>query len=278
MKNKKTKVLVFGSSGLLGGEIFNYFFSKGFSVSGYNSKSCDITKFDQVLKIIKKIKPDIVINCAGKIGINECENDPLGAYSANSIGPGNIARALKLLKREAVFLHISSSYASGGKPADVYGLSKSFGEKIIEQELKNSSLVKYYIIITGWLYGRFRRTFVEEIADSLLSDRTIKLIFDNYAVPTWTKDLAKGAVVLLKNKKLKSGIYHLSNSYEKPVSKYDIGVFIAGILGKRSDGLRPCRHKDIFKISRRQNTEPATSKNIKLPHWKKSLADYLKSK
>lgn len=288
MVNKKTKVLVFGKSGLLGGEFFNFFLSKKYSVSGYDSKSCDITKFNEVLKVIKKIKPDITVNCSGKISIAGCNNDPLGSYMVNSIGPGNIARALKLLNKESVFFQISTSYIFGGqtagackenaevKPVNVYGWSKFFGEKIVEQELENSGLVKYYIIRTGWLYGGFRRTFIEEIVDSLKADKPIKLISDNYNVPTWTKDLVEAAAALSRNKKSKSGIYHLFDSYKKPVNKYEIGIFIAGILGMSPEKLEPCRYSDISKIGRLGNDILVNTKTKALPDWKKSLVAYLK--
>ncbi|MDO8430324.1 MAG: sugar nucleotide-binding protein [bacterium] len=290
MKNKRIRVVVFGKSGLLGGEFFSYFISKKISVFGYDSKSCDITKFDQIFKIIKKIKPDIVINCSGKINIDKCEEDPVGAYMVNSIGPGNIARALKLLNKKTAFFHISTAYIFGGKasggykensdvkPVNIYGWSKFLGEKIVEQELRKNSLVKYFIIRTGWMYGGFRRTFIEDIIDSLRTNKTMKLVTDNYNVPTWTGDLVRGAVALLKNKKLKSGIYHLFNSYKKPVAKYDIGVFMAGILRINTKRLEPCRYKDVSKIGKPGNTILINSKVKNLPDWKKSLARYLKLK
>lgn len=290
MENKRIKALIFGKSGLLGGEFFDFFLSNKFSVFGYDSKGCDITKFDRVFKIIKKIKPDIVINCAAKISLDECENDPLKAYMVNSIGSGNIARAIKFLNKKATFFHISTSYIFGGKisggyrenadvkPVNVYGWSKFLGEKIVEQELWNSSLVRYYIIRTGWLYGEFRKTFIEEIVDSLRLNKTIKLVSDNYNVPTWTRDLVRWVILLLKNKKSESGIYHLFNSYDKPVAKYDIGVFIAGILGISHGELSPCRYKDVSKIGKPGNTILINSKIKDLPNWKKSLAAYLKFK
>lgn len=290
MKNKKTKVLVFGNSGLLGGEFLNFFSPAEFSVSGYDSKTCDIAKFDLVLKIIKKTKPDIVVNCAGKISLAECDNDPLGSYMDNSIGPGNIARALKILNKKSVFFQISTSYVFGGrsaapcvenaeaKPGNVYSWSKLLGEKIVEQELENCNSVRYHIIRTGWLYGGFRRTFIEEFADSLMEDKTVKLVSDNYNVPTWTKDLVEASIALWKDEKSKSGIYHLFNSYKKPVAKYDIGIFIASILGTGVKKIEPCLYADVSKVGRLGNDLLINTKTKALPDWKKSLADYLKSK
>lgn len=208
----------------------------------------------------------------------------------NFIGPGNIARALKFLNKKTTFLHISTSYIFRGKtlrgyrenadakPVNAYGWSKFLGEKIVEQELKNSNFIKYYILRTGWFYGEFRRTFIEEIVDSLKANKAIKLVSDNYNIPTWTRDLVEGAVILLKNKKSKSGIYHLLNSYKKPVTKYDIGIFIAGILGISSKRLKPCYYKDIFKTGGPGNGILINSKTIGLPDWKKSLVSYLKFK
>jgi dTDP-4-dehydrorhamnose reductase len=284
----KNKVLIFGSSGLLGGEFVSFLSkNKRQSLFKYDLNNSNISDFEQVSKIVKKIKPDIVINCAAKINIDNCEADPLGTWMTNSIGPGNIARSLKLLNKKAVFIHISTSDIFDGKvstgyreeanakPINVYGWSKLVGEKIIEQELRGDKLIKYFILRTGWLYGGFRRTFIEQIVDSLISKKSIDLVSDQNSVPTWTGDLVGRAALFLKNNKFKSGIYHLINSCERPVSKFEVGVFISKKLGLNCKMIKKSFYKDIFKTSRPRNTILINSKIERLADWKKSLVNYL---
>lgn len=287
----KNKILVFGSSGLLGGEFVDLLSrDKRSAVFKYNSNNSNIGDLEQVFKIIKKIKPDIVINCAAKTNIDNCEADPLGTWMTNSIGPGNIARSLKLLDKKVIFLHISTSDIFDGKilmgyredaepkPINVYGWSKLIGEKIIEQELRDNKLVKYFIVRTGWLYGGSRRTFVEQIIDALISGKLIKLVSDQRSVPTWTRDLVSRSALFFKNNKFRSGIYHLTDNYERPVSKFEVGVFISKALGASRKAISGGSYKDIFKTVRPKNTILINSKTGRLPDWKRSLVDYLNLK
>jgi dTDP-4-dehydrorhamnose reductase len=287
----KNKVLIFGSSGLLGGEFVGFLSKdKKNTLFKYDSRNSNISDFEQVLKIIKKIRPDIVINCAAKINIDSCEADPLGAWMANSIGPGNIARSLKLLDKKAIFLHISTSDVFDGrvstgyrenseaKPINVYSWSKFVGEKIIEEELKNSKLIKYFIIRTGWLYGESRKTFIDVIMDSLASNKSFEVVSDQRSVPTWTRDLVECAALFITNKKFKGGIYHLINNCEKSVSKFEVGVFISKMLGAGQGVIKKGYCKSIFKTIRPQNTILINSKIRRLPDWKRSLINYLNLK
>ena len=289
MKRKITKVLIFGLSGMLGREFTDLLSrDKKFSIFGYNSKNSDITNFEGIWAIINKIKPDIVINCAAKINVDACELDPLGTWMVNSVGPGNIARCLRLSKKKCTLLQISSSDVFSGQgegtykenavasPVNVYGWSKLAGEKLVEQELINDKFVKYLIIRTGWLYGKFRNTFVENIVDSLKSNMPIRLVSDKYNIPTWTYDLVVAAMLLVNNNS-KSGIYHLvSNGNKGAVSKYELAVYISHVLGLKHNQLKRCKHRDIFKTVRATRIILVNSKTEILPDWEESIMRYLK--
>lgn len=284
----KNKVLIFGSSGLLGGEFVNFLSTdRKFVIYKYNSKNSDISDYDKVFKIVNKIQPNIVINCAAKINIDNCEVDYIDALMTNSIGPGNIARALKFLNKESIFLHISTSDIFSGKismgykegsvpqPINAYGWSKFLGEKNIERELKECDYVKYFIVRTGWLYGGVRKTFIDGIIESLISNKPIKLVSDQYSVPTWTRDLVRHATLFFKNKKLKRGIYHLVNNYKKPVSKFEIGIFISKTLGLNSGLIKGVSREVIFKTIRSKNTTLINSKIKNIRNWREALINYL---
>ena len=59
----KKKVVVTGSNGMLGSSLFEQL-KKKYSIKGITIEDADITDFDAVVKVIRKIKPDIVIHTA----------------------------------------------------------------------------------------------------------------------------------------------------------------------------------------------------------------------
>ena len=66
---KKRKIFVAGHNGMVGSSIVRYFKSLGLNKIIIRSrKQLDLTNWNNVNKFLKKTKPDIVINCAGKVG------------------------------------------------------------------------------------------------------------------------------------------------------------------------------------------------------------------
>ena len=91
----QTKVLVLGSTGMLGHQVVNYFDSLEeydiHDVSYQNqlrnkTEIIDVNQFDKLEKLISKIKPNIIINCIG-ILIDGSEKDTKNATYINSHFP-----------------------------------------------------------------------------------------------------------------------------------------------------------------------------------------------
>ena len=67
LKNKK--IFVAGHNGMVGSSILRYFKNLGLNkIIIQSRKKLDLTNWNKVNKFLKKTKPDIVINCAGKVG------------------------------------------------------------------------------------------------------------------------------------------------------------------------------------------------------------------
>jgi len=240
--------------------------------------------------VIKKHKPDFVINCAVLINVEYCEANPIEAYKVNLFGPGNIVTALgRANLNNCKFIQISTSDVFGGEkkffkendkpnPVNVYGWSKFLGEKIIEHESKIYPL-KYFIVRTNWLYSGHRKTFVDFIHENLLQKKQIEVISDQYGVVTWAKDLAESLTNFIKNfSKYETGIYHLVSSFDRRLSRLDIAKEIANIAKADSKYLKPSKRESVFKVPRPKSVVLINSKLPKMPDWKKSLKKFLLTK
>ena len=108
------KVLVLGSTGLIGHQVYNYLKNN----SDYNSSNiayrkklvndtilADIRDEKQFLEIIKDIKPDIIINCIG-ILIGGANKNPENAIFINAYMPHRLKRLANEI--DAKLIHIST--------------------------------------------------------------------------------------------------------------------------------------------------------------------------
>ena len=68
MLNEKTKIFLAGHNGFLGKSIHEYFLKKNLKVLTIEKKKLDLRNREHLKRYFKKIKPDIVINAAGKVG------------------------------------------------------------------------------------------------------------------------------------------------------------------------------------------------------------------
>ena len=143
------KVLILGSSGLLGNtlkkflkekKIKPYFISKKKSFN-HNFYLKDFKNIKKLEKIIKKINPKYIINCIGVTHHHKTYDNKNETKSINSILPLFLSKFC--LKHKIYFVHISTDCVFSGKtgnyseksqknPLDYYGLTK------IKGEVKNS--------------------------------------------------------------------------------------------------------------------------------------------
>ena len=59
-------------------------------ISHYNG---DISKFDQISKVIKKTQPEVIFHLAAQSLVKKSYNEPINTFQTNSIGTLNILKA-----------------------------------------------------------------------------------------------------------------------------------------------------------------------------------------
>lgn len=269
------KILVTGATGTLGQELCPLLEREGWLFWATNSRIFDITNTKMVDEIINKVSLDFIIHLAAYTNIDMAETHKEEAFEVNHKGTKNLAKIAK--KLDVPILYVSTTDIFDGKketpysttdkanPLNVYGLSKLKGE---EEILKNCK--KYYIIRTGWLYGKGSKNYVDTMLTFSMLRKEISVVNDQIGCPTWTKDLAEGIIQIMKENK-PYGIYNMSNSGSASWADFTKKIFeikkrnINVNAIDKSDFPRPaCRPKNC--------TLESTSQ---MPSWDESLEKYL---
>jgi len=191
------KVLLLGGSGMLGSDCKEVL-SQEYEVISPSSKDLDIVSWDMVIENLQKIKPHIIINCAGFTDVDACEKEEYLVKKVNVEGPRNLAQGAARFNCRMV--QISTDYVFSGQkilprpyfeddpidPVSAYGRSKVESEVAIKENSPN-----YIILRTAWLYGKNRDNFVNSIIRGAVeSTKAIKVFEDQFGSPTWTYRLA----------------------------------------------------------------------------------------
>ena len=93
-------MLITGVSGLLGNNLAYYFknkykilglyYSNPVSITGVQTRKCDLSYSNSIKDIIGKFNPSIIIHCASLTNVDQCENDPEITDKINVISTKNI--------------------------------------------------------------------------------------------------------------------------------------------------------------------------------------------
>lgn len=149
----KKKVLILGSTGLIGHQVYNYLKKNSdydLSNISYRKKLVDDTVLADIrneqkfISLIEKINPDIIVNCIG-ILIDGANKDPENAIFVNAYIPHRLARFAESI--DAKLIHISTDCVFSGlkKEAytesddkdgkDTYSKAKGLGEVLSDKHL-----------------------------------------------------------------------------------------------------------------------------------------------
>jgi dTDP-4-dehydrorhamnose reductase len=230
-------ILVFGKDGQLG-KAFKAVFDKSklaelHRITYVGRAECDLNNADAITALLDELKPNLIINAAAYTAVDKAETEVDLAYAINAKAPETMAIYAK--RQDATFLHYSTDYVFDGSkkgpyiesdvrnPLGIYGKSKAAGEEAIEAVFKanhhNNAQIhdleqqaQYAILRTSWVYGD-GGNFIRTILRLAKERETLKVIADQYGVPTSATWLAEVSLALVLNEQhqlqpFPSGTYH----------------------------------------------------------------------
>lgn len=247
-------ILATGGSGLLGSKVVRLAESVYEVVSTHHTRSLfpnsikfDITNRQEVFKVIRKFRPNVVIHTAAETNVDKCETDKDWAWRVNAEGTRNIAEACG--KMNVKLVYISTDYVFDGEkgfyveedvpnPVNCYGWTKLKGEEFLKEYCGN-----YIIARASVLYGwhPWKVNFATWVIGSLRLGKQITVVNDHFNSPTLADNLAE--VLLEMVKRDLSGIYHAAGS--ERINRYEFAVKIAEAFDLDASLIRPIKMSEL---------------------------------
>lgn len=277
------KILLTGANGMFATDFIKYC-SSDFEIIWFDRMWLDITDLENSKKIISEIMPDIILNAAAYTAVDDAEDvGKLKNFEINTLWVYHLAKISKELNID--YITLSTDYVFDGQkkewydendscnPINEYGMSKYLWEKLALQENKNSIIIR-----TSWLYGGGKefKNFVNTMLKLSKTRNELKVVNDQFWIPTFTKDLAFAIWKVIENIwNYKGKILHFSNSGESAITWFDFAKKIFEI-SKKDIILHTCLSDEFQtkakrpKFSLMHNNSP-----ILLRNWEEGLMDYL---
>ena len=278
---RRRRILVTGATGMLGSDLVPALSAAGHEVFARSRIDLDITDAVDVLRAVRELSPDVLVNCAAFTKVDACESDPL-AFAVNAAAVGHLADAcgnfgVQLVQISTDFVfdgEKGSPYAEDDAPhpLSAYGKSKRGGE---EEALR---LPGSLVVRASWLFGRSGWNFIEAILKQAeAGKKRLAVVTDQVGRPTSTTDLSEGIAAILETGA--SGIYHFANRGEVSWNEFAreilwrAGLRDVEVEATTGDALgRPAR-RPAYSVLDTGKYERVTGRPIR--SFREPLAEYL---
>ena len=194
-----------------------------FEILALSREQLDLTKTHDIRRVVREIKPDLIINPAAYTAVDKAETEPELAFAINATAAQILAEEAARLK--VALIHFSTDYVYDGtksgfyietdavNPVSVYGKSKLAGEDAIR-----AVGLPHLILRTSWVYGAYGKNFLKTILRLGAERDAMRIVGDQHGAPTSSNSIADGVVQLVDvwrpQQENQTGIYHFTNAGE----------------------------------------------------------------
>lgn len=281
------RVAVIGSAGQLGTDLVDLLRRDGkYEVSGFTHREIECGDPLSIERALKTARPEVVVNCAAFVRVDDAEARPEDALRVNGVGALNVARACAEL--DALCVHISTDYVFDGTkgapysetdaphPINVYGVSKLAGEYFVQ-----ASCRRWLIVRMSSLFGKAGSSgkggnFLETILAKAKAGEPLRLVNDIRMSPTYTRDAAQALEKLLFQSA--SGLFHLANAGNCTWYEFACKALEFVGLGNRIEPISSSNYPMQARRPRNSSLESAkldlSLKGARRP-WHEALKNYL---
>jgi dTDP-4-dehydrorhamnose reductase len=280
------RIAIIGSTGQLGSDLLDVLMNtRDYEVFGLSHREIECSDPVSIEKALKTARPDVVVNCAAFVRVDESEERPDDAFRVNGLGALRVARVCAAIG--ALCVYISTDYVFDGckggpytevdatHPLNVYGVSKLAGEFLVQQTYS-----RWLIVRMASLFGKAGSSgkggnFVETILAKARAGESLRLVDDIRMSPTYTRDAAEALERLLRRRA--SGLFHLTNGGN--CTWYEFACKTLEFVGLGNQ-VEPVSAKSYpMKARRPKNSSLESTKlDLSLRSWPEALKAYLTEK
>ena len=291
------KILLTGKSGQVGFELQKQLVKIG-NVMAIGRDDFDFLNREELLSIVNRYKPDLIVNAAAYTNVAAAETEPELAWAINVELLETLCQSAAL--NNSLIVHYSSDYVFDGtkdgfydeadktNPLNVYGISKAAGEKLLMD-----SGVSGLLLRTSWVVSSRRKNFLRTISNIGMNNVEAEVVCDQVGTPTTAKFIAKITRLLLEKSIVENSFLIkemlMFNVVPNGVASwYDISYFTISKLAQMGVelNLKPTSIKPIKTLDYNSNVKrPLNSRlsndklkkwlSVSLPNWKLGVEEVL---
>jgi dTDP-4-dehydrorhamnose reductase len=291
------RLMVTGANGQVGWQLNRSLAVLG-NVVALDRRQCDLSRPDQLPRLISELKPDVIVNAAAYTAVDDAEREEMLAMTVNGTAVGVIAQEAR--RTGALLVHYSTDYVFDGRkdapyteedaphPINAYGRSKLAGD-IAVQDAGGAHL----ILRTSWIYSARGRNFLRTVLRLSREREELTIVADQIGAPTSAAQIAQATAVAIAaavreraDGRFASGLFHLTaagaTSWHGFAAAILEGATHHALLApSRALRLVPIASEDYpFPAARPKNSRLAGDRlkrrfGIALPRWEEGLSHCL---
>ena len=296
-QTEKPCILIVGAKGQVGVELQRSFASFG-SMVAVDLESVDLANVDQTRALVRKVRPDVILNAAAYTAVDRAESQQDLAMAINATAPRVLAEEARELN--ALVVHYSTDYVFNGEkqqpwvesdepnPLNIYGVSKLAGERALEKVGG-----RYLTFRTSWVYGPHGNNFLLTMLRLGRERGKLSIVNDQFGSPTTSIELANATRTIVEGvlagqfgeHKDWAGLYHMTCGDSTTWFGFAEAIFAgaAARLGVKPPELTPQETKDYPTPAKRpRNSELSNEKlyahfGVRLASWQTALNTVLET-
>jgi dTDP-4-dehydrorhamnose reductase len=193
---------------------------------GYAYESIELEDAHQVGSLFKRFAPSAVFHCAGMTQADRCEEDPASCHRDNVAVVELLTQACASVR--AHLIHMSTDFVFDGaagpyregdpeNPLSAYGRAKLEAERLVRRLTTPWTILRLQMVY-GFAPSLSRSNLVLWVLESLKAKRAIRVVNDQWRMPTLADDVADAAVTAWSLGR--TGLYHISGPEMTSVSDF----------------------------------------------------------
>lgn len=289
------KILLTGKNGQVGFELQRSLAPLG-EVIAVDHGDCDLSDPEAIRRLVRHIRPDIIVNPAAYTAVDKAEAEPALAEAVNATAPGVFAEEAE--RYGALLVHYSTDYVFDGampgsyletdatNPQSVYGRTKCDGEVAVRRATK-----RHLILRTSWVVGAHGGNFAKTMLRLAAERESLSVVADQWGAPTSAALLADTTAHLLRQyanapEAFPYGTYHCVAGGETNWCEYARFVIAEAVKAGKPMKVAP---EAVRAISTADYPTPArrptnsrldtmrlkTTFSLELPHWQQGVRQIL---